>query len=174
MTKLGHSHDAARARVPEHSQGTGKRCMQQSLEPKKFTTLTKIKMRFLVTKIRDQTLDILASKLMREISLFLAKYPKNPNERISREILRGLSCSVLDSYPWGDKRHPVILMIHPCKGRNLNYGLRMDLKIMRRESSWANHEMRGFEAQELDPRLILLPFVDLILFSIFFFFTFSL
>jgi hypothetical protein len=56
--------------------------------------------------------------------------------------LRGLSCSILDSYPWDDK-HQTILMIHPCNGRNLDKGLRIDLKIMRRESSWANHEMRG-------------------------------
>ena len=49
-------------------------------------------------------------------------------------ILRGLSCSMLDSYPL-DNKLQAILVIHPCKGRNLDWGLRIDLKKMRRESS---------------------------------------
>jgi hypothetical protein len=56
---------------------------------------------FLVIKVEDPTLVILASKLKGEISSSLAQISNNPYERKSKnQISRVLNCSILDPYPW--------------------------------------------------------------------------
>jgi hypothetical protein len=74
---------------------------------------------FLAIKVEDLTLVILASKLKGEISSCLHKYPIIHIKGILNRFLRGLSCSILDSYPWIGY-HQVILMIHPCKREDLS------------------------------------------------------